>query len=199
MKVSCILAVGELDAKPTDLIVFPEGVCIKEIEEAMSVHPDAVIVAAYVENGHSRGVLWHQGRNRIDYLKVCDDGRTGGTENLQQNPTYSFGDTCIGVLICMDIDHIAFSLAVIQKLKSSKARSKYLCVPADMGSAWFSEDCLPFPQRFEGIHVILCNHIKTHQVRCKSFITDTDGMKIVVQRNEEPIHRDFSRDTSRHD
>lgn len=191
MRVSCILTIRELDPKPTDLIVFPEGVCIKEIEDAMSVHPDAVIVAAYVENGYSRGVLWHQGRNRIDYRKVCNDGRTSGTESLQQNPIYSLGDTCIGVLICMDIDHIAFSSAVIRNLKSSAARSKFLCVPADMGSQWFNEDHLPFPQKFEGIHVILCNHIKTHPVRCKSFITDTDGMKIVIQHDKEPIHRDF--------
>jgi len=190
MRVSCVLIARELNAESADLIVLPESVCWKEIEEAELYNPDAVIVAAVVEEDHSRGILRHRGQDRIDYLKVGTDGRTVGTGNLQQNPVYEFGDICIGVLICMDIDHIDFSLTVIENIKSSSASSKFLCVPADMRSEWFGGDSLQFPQKFEGIHVILCNHAKIYQAqaRCKSFITDTNSKKIVVQQDREPIY-----------
>lgn len=187
MRVSCVLTSSELGTAGTDLIVFPEGVDWEEIKEAQSSYSNSVIVGAVVENGHSRGVLQHREQNRIDYLKVENDGRTEGTGNINQKPVYEYGDVCIGVLICMDIDHIEFSRAVIESIQSSPASLKFLCVPADMGSYWLSGDSLPFPQKFDGIHVILCNHIKTHQARCKSFISDTNGKKIVVQHDNEPI------------
>jgi len=71
-----------------------------------------------------------------------------------------------------------------------KARTlpKLLCLPADMGSYWFDGDALAFPHRYAGIHVALCNHTKTHNVRCKSFVTDTHGKKVHVQVNSEPIY-----------
>ena len=188
MRISCVLAARELNAESADLIVFPEGVCRKEIEDAELSNLDAVIAAAVVENGYSRGVLLHRGQNRIDYLKVETDGRTVGTGNHQQNPVYEFGSFCIGVLICMDIDKPDFSRTVVEKIRASSAKLKFLCVPADMGDYWFSGDSLPFPNRFEGVHVILCNHVKTHQARCKSFVTDIVGKKLVVQQDHEPIY-----------
>ena len=190
VRVLCVLTASELGTVEPDLIVFPEGTDCKEIKEAQSSYPNSVIVGAIVDNGHSRGVLLHRGqKNRIYYLKVETDGRTKGTGNVKQEPVYEFGDVCIGVLICMDIDHTEFSQAVIESIKSSSASLKFLCVPADMGPEWFPDDRLPFPEKFDGIHVILCNHIKTHGVvaRCKSFITDTNGNKIVKQRESEPI------------
>ncbi len=187
MRVSCILSGSELNDKPVDLIVFPEGVCWNDIEETGLTHPDALIVGAVVENGKSRGILRHRGQNQIDYLKVETDKRTEGTGNTQQNPVYVHGKMCIGVLICMDIDHVEFSSAVINSVKSSSANLKLLCVPADMGAYWMNGNTLPFSGRYTGIHVILCNHVKTHQSRCKSFITDKEGNKIVVQNNREPI------------
>ncbi len=188
MRVSCVLIAREINAEAADLIVFPEGVCQKEIEEAAKSNPDAVIVAAVVEQDHCRGVLLHRGQNRIDYLKVETDGRTVGTGNLQQNPVYEFGAICIGVLICKDIQCGLFR-AVINNIKSSLASLKLLCIPADMASNWFPGDnIIYFPDTYEGVHVILCNHVLTHQLRCKSFITDTNGKKIVVQQDSEPIY-----------
>jgi hypothetical protein len=189
MRISCVIAASELDAVPADLIVFPEGVCRREIEKAQSFYPEAVIVAAIVENGFSRGVLLHGGRNRIDYLKVESDGRTVGSGDHQQVPIYEFEDVCIGVLICMDVDCLLFSRAVIEKVRTSSAKLKLLCVPADMTSDWFSGDALS--SVFEAIHVVLCNHTKTHQARCKSFVTDMHGRKIVVQDQDEPIHAEL--------
>ncbi len=187
MRVSCILRRRELNDKPVDLIVFPEGVCWNDIEETGLARPDALIVGAVVENGRSRGILRHHGQNQIDYLKVKTDGRTEGTGNIQQNPVYMHRKVCIGVLICMDLDHVEFSNAVINSVKSSSVNLKLLCVPADMGAYWMSGDSLPSSEKYTGIHVILCNHVNTHQSRCKSFITDKEGNKIVVQNNREPI------------
>ena len=62
-----------------------------------------------MENGRSRGVVLHGGQNRIDYLKVETDGRTVGSGDHQQNSVYELGDVCIGVLICMDVNHVTFS------------------------------------------------------------------------------------------
>ena len=142
-------------------------------------------------DGRGRGLLLHRGQNRIDYLKVTTDGRTVGSHNLQQEPVYQFGGVCVGVLICMDVDHVEFSRSVIEKVRSSSTKLKLMCIPADMGAYWLSGDSLPRPQMFEGTHVILCNHTKTHQVRCESFVTDAHGRKIVVQGEDEPIHADL--------
>ena len=66
----------------------------RRIEEVQSSCPDAIIVAAIVENGRSRGVVLHGGQNRIDYLKVETDGRTVGSGDHQQNSVYELGDVC---------------------------------------------------------------------------------------------------------
>lgn len=193
MRISCVLTARELHSVLTDLIVFPEGICWGEIAVAQSSHPDSIIVGATVDNGRSKGLLLHRGENRIDYWKVECDGRTAGTKNLKQNPVYVLGeDVCIGVLICMDITNGAFSHTIIETVRSSSADLKLMCIPADMTSDWFSGDSIPSPLQFEGIHVILCNHTKTHpQNRCKSFVTDTHGTKVVVQKQVESIHTDL--------
>lgn len=190
MRISCVLTADQLNPVPTDLIVFPEGILQEEIENAQASHPESMIVGAIVEDGRSRGVLLHRGQHQIDYLKVETDGRTRGSHDLQQDPVYQFGRVCVGVLICMDVDHVEFSHTVIEKVQSSSTELKLVCITADMGNHWFSGDILPFPKRFAGTHVILCNHIN-HQARCKSFITDTDGRKIVVQSEGEPIHTEL--------
>lgn len=171
--------------------MFPEGILSEEIANAQASHPDSMIVGAIVEDERTRGLLLHRGHNRIDYLKVTTDGRTVGSGNLQQDPVYQFGGVCVGVLICLDVDHVEFSRAVIEKVRSSLAKLKLMCIPADMGAHWFSGDSLPWPKMFEGTHVILCNHIKTHQVRCKSFVTDAQGRKIVAQGEDEPMHAEL--------
>jgi len=103
---------------------------------------------------------------------------------------YEFGDTCIGVLICMDIQNGALFQAVIRKLKESAAAVKLLCIPGDMTRDWFSDDVLP--PHYSGVSVALCNNTETHVIRCKSFIADPAGRKVVVQREAEPIHAEVS-------
>jgi predicted amidohydrolase len=186
MQISCVLNAAQVSPGSPDLIVFPEGVAFAEIEKASYLYPKAVIVAAVEENGRSRAVLLHRGQNYIDYLKLGTDGRTTGTENVDQNPVYEYDNTCIGVLICMDVDHTAFSRTVINKIKASECGLKLLCVPADMAGHWFIDDSVS--STWHGVHVILCNHTKTHRVRCKSFVTDVSGRKIRVQKDAEPIH-----------
>ena len=192
VRISCVLTACQLSPERTNIIVFPEGILREEIAKAQVSHPESIIVGAIEEDGQSRGLLLHRGQKRIDYLKVKTDGLTKGSCNLQQNPVYQFGKVCIGVLICMDVDHPEFSRAVIAKVRSSSAKLKLICIPADMGNEWFDGDRLLFPKKFEGTHVILCNHIKTYpRVRCKSFVTDAHGTKIVVQNDEEPIHTEL--------
>lgn len=191
MRISCVLTARQLDAARTDLIVFPESIQWDEVAKAQSSHPNSIIVGAVVEDRRSRGFLLHGGENRIDYVKVQNDGRTEGSGNIQQEPVYQFGDVCIGVLICMDAQHAEFSIAVIEKVRRSSTKLKLICIPADMDYFSFSGDSLPHPLMFEGIHVILCNHTKTHQVRCKSFVTDAHGRKLVVQIEDEPIYAEL--------
>jgi predicted amidohydrolase len=191
VRISCVLTARQLDAAPTDLIVFPEGIQWEEVANAQSSHPNSIIVGAIVENRRSRGLLLQGGKNRIEYFKVQNDGRTVGSGDIQQEPVYQLGDVCAGVLICMDAQHVEFSMAVIEKVRRSSAKLKLICIPADMDYFSFSGDSLPHPRMFEGIHVILCNHTKTHQVRCKSFVTDAYGKKLVEQMDDEPIHAEL--------
>jgi predicted amidohydrolase len=189
MRVACVIKASELKELAAELIVFPEGVRRAEILAAQSSHPDAVVVGAVVENRRSRAALLHRGLNQIDYLKARSDGRTIGTGDARQDAVYDSGTLCIGVLICMDIDHVELSQAVIDTIRSSPANLKVLCIPADMSSDWNVLNC---PKRFEGIYVVLCNHTLSYQgiSRCQSFIADTSGRRIVVQAQDEPIYAD---------
>ena len=135
MQISCVLDAAQLgtaDGAP-ELIVFPEGVSETEIDNARALCPHSMIVAAVVEDGRSRGVLLHQGRNQIDYLEVTTDGRTVGSGNLQQMPLYEHNNGCIGVLICMDVNHRAFSRAVVERVRASECRLKLICIPSRYG------------------------------------------------------------------
>jgi len=191
MKIACALTASEVETINPDMIIFPEGVDLKEIEQVRLSNINAIIIGAIVENDCSRGILMHRGSNKIEYLKVETDGRTNGSNDTKQNPVYEFDNICVGLLICMDIDNPDFSKIVIDKIISSSAKLKLLCVPADMGSHWFADNNLQAPHKFKGINVILCNHTKTHQDRCKSFITDTQGRKIRVQDDKEPIYAEL--------
>ena len=191
MRVSCVLKVGDVENPISHVIVFPEGIDHEEITRACQLYPNCLIVGAVVEQGRSRGLLFHKGRNRIDYLKVETDGRTRGVGNVMQMPVYETDSLCVGVLICMDIDRQEFARTVTQTIRSSSRPLKLLCIPADMGDYWFSGESLVAPERFEGIYVVVCNHTKTHQARCKSFIADIKGKKVIVQKQTEPIHAEL--------
>ena len=138
-----------------------------------------------------RGILHYNGKNQISYLNVRSDGRTSeGSDKLDQCPVYQTTNTCIGVLICMDVDCVQFARHVITKVRSSTASWKGVCVPADMDSSWFNS----IGPLFEGVHVILCNHTRTYQGagRCKSFISNTALSPVQKQKDEEPIHYTFT-------
>ncbi|MES9902458.1 MAG: hypothetical protein ABW168_07220 [Sedimenticola sp.] len=92
----------------------------------------------------------------------------------------------------MDMDNPAFSMKVVERMRLSSAKYKILCVPADMGSEWLQGDALPFPKKYQGLYVVLCNNNKTHESRCNSFVADTKGYKIVKQNGVEPIYVEIS-------
>lgn len=193
MRISCVLNADQLIDDNPDLIVFPEGISWTEIHKAETTYPRSIIVAAVIEDHRSRGVLWYEGRNQIDYLKIRTDGQTEGTGNIQQDPVRELRelkDMCIGVIICMDVQQTDFVGPIITKIRLSKSKYKFVCIPADMTADWFRGNTIS--NQYEGVHFILCNHTKTYQSnRCKSFITDTLCQKIRVQEGEEPIHVDL--------
>jgi predicted amidohydrolase len=184
---SCVATAAEITTETPGVIVFPEYTPSREVVAAASRQPGSVIVAAIKESNRSLGLLLHRRRNRISYLKLGTDGRTTGTGDFRQFPMYELPFVCIGVVICMDIQEVAFWHPIAKQMMLSPARTKVLCIPADMGSQWFREDLLGDPM-FEGIHVVLSNHTTNKQVRCRSFITDTGRMKIRQQVDRESIH-----------
>ena len=192
MRIACVIAATELDANPTDVIVFPEGVNASELFDASAMHPESVVIGAIEEDGYSRAVMLYNGTNHVSYLKVETDGRTRGTDDCTQVPIARFSNMCVGMLVCMDVQNPMFSLKVLKALQSCSHPLKLLCIPADMGSYWFEGSTLPFPAQYSGIYVALSNHTKTHDVRCKSFVADVHGNKICIQLNTEPIYADIT-------
>lgn len=193
MRIACVVRADQLTtgtSQTPDVVVFPEGISLSEIGKARLSHPNSILIGAIVENGRSRGVLFHGCENKIDYLKIETDGHTQGSGNLDQQPIYELPHVCIGVIVCMDVNCPAFSRTVIEKVRSSQSELKLICIPADMTSDWFGGDAVA-PAMFGGIHVVLCNHTKTHQQRCRSFVTDLHGSKIIVQNDDEPIFVDL--------
>jgi len=192
LEIACLLSAKQLTSKPAGLIVFPEGCCQADIDEACRAHPEAVVVGAIARRGLAGpcdGILMYQSQNRIKYSKICGDGRTSrGSGDFSQHPVYEANDLCVGVLICMDAD-IAnadvgrFRTAVIEKVASSSATWRVICIPAQMHDAHFSPNRIA---GFSDVHVVLCNDA-FHNPRCRSFVTDTDGNKIAVQVGHEPL------------
>ncbi len=189
MRVSCVLDLKNLGAEKSDVIVFPEGISRIELQRAGSAHAASIVVGAFEENGYSRGLLLHRGQSRIEYLKVESDHlHTKGSRKTRQRPIYDRGDMCVGVLICMDVDHVEFSRAVVDAVKSSNAGKKLICVPADMAPHWFPGETLLGPMS-EGVHVAVSNGMRTHgKARRKSFVTDTRGRIIATQKGDEALH-----------
>ena len=179
---------SELAAESPDVILFPEGIEALELKLACREHPESVIVAAVREGEHCRAIVCYGGKNHVSYLKVETDGLTTGTGDVTQLPIAHLKGVTLGVLICMDVDHPNFSERVFSTLRKSIEPIKLLCIPSDMGSQWFEGEMLQPSERYEGIYVALCNHTKTHDARCKSFITDTLGEKVQHQKNNEPIY-----------
>ncbi len=202
MRVACVLTAADLDQVDgtPDVIVLPEGVKQTEIETASKKYPEAVVVGAVEEGSRMRGWVLHKRRNHIEYLKFGPDGRHEGTFDEDQNPVVHFSELgfSVGVLICLDIGHsnehvntFPFSNKVLVLLRGSHTEKKLLCVPADMNKDW--ENMFEFKDRFKDINVALCNNVKTYSgdSRLKSFITNTDVNKTVIQRNIEPIYYDL--------
>ena len=189
MNIHCVLNLAEAVTAAADVIVFPEGVSDKNLRAASVHHPDSIIAGAFVDGKHCRGALYRGGVTKLTYLKVCGDGRTLASADLNQLPVYEQGDhLCVGLVVCKDIDHPAFSRRIIEAVKSNRCRYKLLCIPADMGSEWFGSDVLPGGERYHGLHVALFNNNTTYPVvRCQSFVTDLRGRQFRVQRESQPL------------
>ena len=186
----CGLAADQLGTATPDLIVFPERVSQHEIDQAVARCPDAIIAGAISTKGFMQGVIWHHGRNHIDYLKVGNDGRPGSSLSpRREQPTiYESHDLAVGLLICMDFDIPAVRDGVIDHLHRSAAKFKVLCVPADMSRDWFSTEPIT-PPKLDGIRVAVSNGLVHGDNRLRSFITDRKRMKdaSAKQVDREPI------------
>ena len=175
MNLSCVREIGEIKHGYTDLIVFPEGVSLGMFDEAASKYPNSIVVGAAEINKNSVGLLFHMNQEKIRYSKVTSDSRTKGSDDISQCPVYDNKNACVGVLVCIDVDHVEFSNKVIEKVKSSDCDKRIICVPADMGSFWFSNSNIGI--KYRGVNVVLCNSDRTYKLGCQSFVTSTDGEK----------------------
>ncbi len=184
MRAQCVLTASEL-TQESEVIVLPEYVSPRELQKTCATFPRAFVVSAVEESDTSRARILRGGAQLATYVKVLSDARTTGSNNLDQMPVYDDGVICIGIVACKDVDHVQFFGMVTQRIRSSTSKHKVLCVPADMGSEWLNDEVLP--QKYHGMYVVLCNNVYTHQARCKSFVANDMGQKIIVQRDREPI------------
>jgi len=193
MRIACVLTAEEARATPAEIFVFPEGVSRKTLSDAARAYPDSMVIGATEEGGYCHAILLANGRNHLDYRKICTDGfgRSQGTGYLPLTPIYETARVCIGVAICMDVNHADFMSDLRNRIKASAAAVKLLCVPGDMMSVWFSGG-LHFC--FEGIRVVVCNNVRTYQGawRRASFIADASLQMVVVQKNDEPISSELA-------
>jgi len=175
MNVSCVRQIGNIKHGYTDLILFPEGASLGVLHKAASKYPNAIVVGAVEINKSSVGLLFHRNQEKIIYFKVTSDGRTKGSGDISQWPMYEDKNVCVGVLVCMDVNHVEFSNKVISKIRSSDCDKRIICVPADMGSDWFSNSNIG--AKYKGVNVVLCNSDRTHKPGCQHFVTLTNGEK----------------------
>jgi predicted amidohydrolase len=186
MRIECVSNVTEISAGTPGVIVLPEYCDRDRIGEVSGRYPQAIVVAAIEQNGHSRAVLFHQRRNCIDYLKIGSDGRTKGTGKAPMLlPAYELPQICVGVLICMDVQYGPLVHGLVRRLESSSAPLKLICIPSFMGVEWFNSEVVNAP--LNRMPVALCNHTVQDRPRCKSFISDASGNKLRVQTGVEPI------------
>jgi hypothetical protein len=190
MRVACIANANQIGGDRPDLAVLPEYVSPDEIARAAFRLPASIIVGAIQDGQYSRGVLIRKGRHRIDYCKCGTDGHTQGTKVCPAPmPVQEYGDLCVGIIICMDVQNIAILHPVVDQMRASACRHKILCIPAAMQSHWFSDRQLS--PEFKGVHTIVSNHPTHHQSRCRSFIADPAGEKVRVQIDWEALHLDL--------
>src|SRR5437762_10461920 len=99
--------------------------------------------------------------------------RTKGSGNLLQAwPLSELDHMCVGVVICVDINagFGAFCWVVADRIRSSKRRWKFLCVPADMASHWFSGKSIG--SEFVGMHAVVCVLVQ-REMECRGFFLGT--------------------------
>lgn len=185
MRVECVSNSGEVLPGTPGVIVFPEYCDFSEIRKTAQAHPDAVVVGAVKDGIRSRALLVHGSRNWLDYLKVGSDGRTEGTGIVPKLPVYELPHISVGILICMDVQCGELVQRLVQRVEHSTSPVKLICIPAFMGSEWFSFPVTNAP--LNRVHVALCNHPAQDRPRCKSFIADATGAKVCQQSDREPI------------
>ena len=186
MNIICTAGVDEVGVYLPDVLVLPERTSIAGLMTASSRWPDAIVVGAVEENPHIRGYALKRCVNQIDYLKFSTDSNSIGTLDASSvKCTCESGDIALGVLICKDFQQIDLRTRVIERVVSSKARFKVVCIPADMGTEWFPNDSV---QYFVGAYLAMSNNRNTRNpTRRRSFITGPNGVCLISQSNYESI------------
>ena len=182
------LSAEDLGGATPDIIVFPEGVDAVEIERARALCPEAIVAGAVLKGRRMHGVIQHGPINQIDYQKVLSDGQSDGGPLPLEAPFYEANGLAIGLLICMDVDCAPLTIPLVEKLVRSTAPYKMLCVPSQMvGGQRFTEDMAGLPS-WTGFQIALINNVARYPPnRLPSFITDAKRLKVVVQKDHEPI------------
>jgi hypothetical protein len=187
MEVWCGTSPQDLGTAQPDVVVLPEDVTMAEIEAAAERLPRAIVVGAVREGHRMRGVLWHTGRNCVDYLKVGCDGHTIGGDPPADLPILTIGDLSVGVLICLDVDPPTLRRDLVEALRAAPSQFKIVCVPAEMQAGLFFADGWVSPM-WAGVVLAVSNGISRYPTsRLASFIAGADGQKIALQQDREPV------------
>lgn len=170
--------------------MLPERTTLDELRLARQLRSEPFVVAAVADGLFIRGYLIHKGRNQIDYLKTLPDALSLGGPALSTLPVHETPELAVGVLICRDFQNNELREAVLSRMRTSSAPRKILCIPADMGSEWFSSTDSEI-KTFLGIHLAVSNNSRqADQTRCPSLIANPNGSRIVTQSTYEPIYAD---------
>lgn len=174
----------QLDCNQLDVLVLPEGSALEDLQALSRRNPQLLVVGAAAEGEHTRAHALVNGRNQVDYLKICTDGRSKGIGEPPKSVHFQFGPAVVAVLICMDIQH-EYRLDVKKVFDEASHPVKLLCIPADMNGAWFSSAPV---LGWQGVHLALSNHCKTYpDWRARSLIAGTDGRWLAQQMETEPV------------
>lgn len=186
MRIGCASQPSDLGKIEFDLAFLPEDTDAIELARFAKLRPHAVVAGAAREGNYMRGFIMRGSSNLISYWKVGSDGRSAGCGNPNQLPVVHFNDLSVGMLICMDVDDVVLRPRVVAELNRCRQGEKVLCVPGEMSGAYFGGNALISPQNFSGLWFALSN-AAINQDRCKSFIADPDGKKVVIQAEQEAI------------
>jgi predicted amidohydrolase len=168
---------------------MPEGVQLSEFEVAVHALPSALVIGAIDDGRSVTAYAFHEGVEQRQYVKVYPEKLGYVPGRATQRPVLQFGNVCIGILICRDIEPPEFRASIVGLVRGSSTPKKLICIPADMGDQWFVD--AKVGRDFEGVHVLLSNKGRSDGSGCPSLFAGPDGVKLNVVRAGQMLTAEF--------